>query len=185
MIAQPHHVRMTAEEYFALPESMQPTNLIDGELIVSPSPVPVHQIIHRQLVFYLQTLIPNGQILYSPLDVQLEAGSVVQPDILWIREGGRCVIEAKRLVGPPDLIVELLSPGTASLDKIDKFRLYERHGVTEYWIADPHGAFAEVYRLDGAKYALQGIYRHDESFVSAVLGGVTVSLQILKVDAVE
>jgi Uma2 family endonuclease len=87
------------------------------------------------------------------------------------------VVTEKRLEGPPDLIVEVLSPGTERRDKKDKFELYQRFGVREYWIMHPQEEYIEVWRLENGVLVRQGVYGPDESFVSAVLGGKTVELK--------
>lgn len=172
--------RMTAAEFFQLPETTQPTELIEGELIVSPSPITVHQRFIGNLFVLLRSLIPNGEVFLAPLDVYLDAANVPQPDIMWVAEGSRCKVGEKRLEGPPDLIVEVLSAGTARADRGKKFQLYERHGVREYWLADPEGEYFEIFRLEDGRFVRQGAYGiEDGSFESAVLGGKTVELKRL------
>jgi Uma2 family endonuclease len=168
-MADQTQIRMTATEFFQLPQSAQPTELIDGELLVSPSPVPEHQRVSRRLVILLNSIIPDGELFYAPVDVYLDEANVVQPDILWVAENSRCKIGDKRLEGPPDLIVEVFSPGTARKDKITKFRLYERHGVSEYWMVDPQERYLEVYRLESRQYILQSVYEPGMTFTSPVL----------------
>src|SRR5687768_16231992 len=124
--------RMTADEFFQLPETMQPTELIDGELIASPTPTPKHQLAVGAFFTLIHGLIPDGVVLFAPLSVYLDEENIPEPDVMWVAENSRCVITEKRLEGPPDLIVEVFSPGTAKRDKRDKFKLYEKHGVREY-----------------------------------------------------
>jgi Uma2 family endonuclease len=169
--------RMTADEFFQLPETNQPTELIDGVLIMSPSPVYRHQFSSGRIYALSLTLIPNGVLLYAPMDVHFDEINVAQPDILWIADGSRCVIEDQHLYGPPDLIVEIFSPGTAKPDKKDKYELYQRFGVREYWMVDPVGQYVEVCVWKDGKFEQQGIYGADDSFVSPVLGGKIVVLK--------
>ncbi|MBI5670721.1 MAG: Uma2 family endonuclease [Chloroflexi bacterium] len=178
-MAEMTRARMTAAEFDQLPETNQPTELIEGELIVSPAPVPKHQRVNRCTSGVLEDLIPNGEIFYAPMDVYFDDDNIPQPDIIWVAEGSRCKITDKRLEGPPDLIVEIFSPGTVSRDKIDKFQLYERYGVTEYWMMDPHEAYIEVYRWQEGRYLRQGTYAPGSTFESAVLGGKTVTVAAL------
>lgn len=168
--------RLRAAEFDQLPETNQPTELIQGELIVSPSPAPQHQRISRRLCRLLEDLIPNGEIFSAPMDVYLDAENIPQPDIIWAAEGSRCKIGDKRLEGPPDLIVEIFSPGTVSQDKIQKFDLYERYGIGEYWMVDPYEAYVEVYRWQAGRFVRQGAFTPDTPFESAALGGKTVDL---------
>ena len=168
--------RMTAAEFFERPETNQFEELLEGELIVSPAPTPNHQRLVGNLYFLLRQIVPNGEVLIGPVDVYLDADNVAQPDILWVAEGSRCVITEKRLEGPPDLMIEIFSPGTTRQDRITKFNLYERHGVREYWMADPAEQYVEVYRLEGERFVRQGAYGPEDQFESAVLGGKPVDL---------
>jgi Uma2 family endonuclease len=83
----------------------------------------------------------------------------------------------KQLEGPPDLLVEVFSPGTVRKDKREKYHLYERYGVREYWMVDPVGQYVEVCVWKDGKYFHQGVYGADDSFESPVLGGKTVELK--------
>lgn len=168
--------KVSAAEFLTLPETLQPTELLDGEIIVSPSPVPQHQIIIGNLYHRLRGIVSEGILLISPIDVHLDEENVVQPDIVWLSAEGRCVVRAKWLEGPPALIVEVLSPGTSRRDRGDKFDLYERHGVGEYWLVDPDAHFVEVYTLSDGRYQRQGLYSPGERFPSAALGGKEIDL---------
>jgi Uma2 family endonuclease len=168
--------RMTASEFFALPETNTPTELIDGELIVAPAPIPKHQGISGETYVVLRELIPNGSLFYAPIDVYLDEINIVQPDILWVAADGQCQITEKRLVGAPDLVVEIFSPGTSRRDRREKYALYERFGVREYWMIDPEEQFIEVYTLQDGRFLRQGVYTPDQTFESRVLGGKTVDV---------
>jgi Uma2 family endonuclease len=171
--------KMTAAEYFDLPETTQPTQLLDGELIEMPAPELIHQDIVLNIAVLLRqiTLVTGGKVYVSPVDVHLNDQNVSQPDVLWTAPDSNCKPEGtKYLAGAPDLIVEVLSPSTARYDRTTKFLLYEKHGVHEYWIVDPHRQYLEVWRLEGAEYLLQGSYGVGERFESAVLKGATILL---------
>lgn len=171
--------RMTAAEFRSLPETMQPMELIEGEVIVSPSPTLFHQRNSRNTVFMLQKLIPNGEILYAPMDVEFDEENVPQPDVIWIAEGSLCKAIDGKLVGAPDLVVEIFSSSTAKLDKTRKFSLYERHGVREYWMIDPYSLYVEVYTLQEGIFLRLGVYGEKDAFESPVLGGKTVSVNAI------
>ncbi len=156
--------RMSAAEFFELPESNQPTELIDGEVIMSPSPVPKHQVISGQLYSLLKSLIPDGILFYAPMDVHFDDDNVIQPDLAWVAADSSCVITDKRLEGAPDLIIEIFSPGTAKRDKKDKYQLYQQHGVREYWMVDPVGQYVEVCVLEDAAFIQHGVYGPEDSF---------------------
>lgn len=165
--------RMTAAEFWALPETDQRFELIDGEVIEMATPVPGHQdvVLNAALVLRDLNRTLGGRVYVAPLEVYLDKENIPQPDVMWLAPGSRCVVGEKRLEGPPDLIVEVFSPGTTRHDKIKKFNLYQRHGVREYWMIDPHEQYVEVYRLEGEHFVLPGTYGPEGSFESAVLGG--------------
>lgn len=170
--------RMTAAEYFALPETNQFEELLDGELIVSPPPIPKHQRIVLRSATLIQGLMPDGEVFVSPIAVYLDDLNVPEPDVVWVAANSRCKVTPRRLEGAPDLIVEVLSPATARRDRGAKFALYEKHGVREYWLADPEAEYLEVYILKDGTFERQGIYGPADSFTSVVLGQV-VELKLL------
>ena len=162
--------RMTAAEYFTLPETNTPVQLLNGEIVVSPPPVPAHQRLVFRLSTLLNSLIPAGEIFIAPIGLYLDEDNVPEPDIVWVGANSRCVIAEKRLEGPPELIIEALSPSTARTDRGEKFTLYERYGVREYWLADPEAAYLEVFVLHEGRFVRQGAYGPEDSFQSPVLG---------------
>ena len=165
--------KMTATEFLALPESNLPHELINGEEIMSPSPTAKHQRPLYRLFDLVRRLVPNGEAFMAPMDVYLDEGSVVQPDLMWIAEGSTCVLdEDKYLHGGPDLVAEVLSPSTTRFDRKDKFRLYEKHGVREYWIVDPDAKLIEVWHRVDAKFVRLDIYAPGDQFSSPLLGTV-------------
>jgi len=168
--------RMTAAEFLALPETNQPTELLDGVFIVSPAPVPNHQLTSNRLERLVTSLMPNGVMFHAPLDLYFDDGNVVQPDILWIAENSRCIVGEKYLHGSPELIIEIFSPCTERKDRKQKFNLYQRHEVAEYWMVDPELEFIEVYVLENGLDKRLGLFEPGETFVSPILGGKTVEV---------
>jgi len=168
--------KMTAKEFLQLPESLTLTELIDGELIMAPAPVPKHQLTSAHLYDTVKAIAPGGTIIFAPIDVYFTETDVVQPDLLWIAPEGQCKIGEKYLSGAPDLIVEVLSPSTALRDKQGKFRLYEKHGVREYWIIEPTAQYIEVWVRADEKFTLHGVFGAGETFTSIVLGQKTVEV---------
>ncbi|MBZ0282687.1 MAG: Uma2 family endonuclease [Anaerolineae bacterium] len=172
-------VRITAADYFQLPDSMRLVELLDGEIIRHSLNTPVHQRCVGQSMFLIGDLIPNGEVFIAPIGVQFDDLNAPEPDVVWVAEGSPCIVEEKSLIGPPDLIVEVLSPGTTRQDRKQKFALYERHGVREYWIVDPIDRYIEVYQNHDKQFTQQGIFEPGETFDSAVLGGKTVEVSKL------
>lgn len=173
--------RVTATEFFQLPESNQITELLHGEIFVSPSPKINHQNIVLQVGASLRQIAPQGHVMIAPMDVYLDDSNVVQPDVFWVSdENEACIpVEGKYYKGAPDLCVEVLSPSTLRRDRTVKFLLYEQFGVREYWMIDPETATLEVWVFDGGKYTRQGIYGANAQFTASVLGGVVVGVDKL------
>ncbi len=137
----------TYEDYAKLPEGA-PYQLIGGELIMTPSPVPYHQIILRKIGFELVKFVEErklGEVLYAPMDVYLSEIDTFQPDILFISNERLNIIGEKKIESAPDLVIEILSESTAYYDLKHKKRMYEKTGVKEYWIVDPMEKSIEVY----------------------------------------
>lgn len=139
-------LHVTAGEYRNLPEGA-PYQLVCNELVFMPSPFELHQLVVGNLHILLTAFVRQrklGAVRISPLDVYLDEGNVVQPDLMFIRESRRHIL-AKHVLGAPDLVVEVLSRATEALDRGPKREAYARHGVQEYWIIDPEQRTAEVY----------------------------------------
>ncbi|MBL8155104.1 MAG: Uma2 family endonuclease [Anaerolineae bacterium] len=169
--------RIPAAEFLELPESNLPRQLLDGEIIDMAAPELTHQDIVLNLgIFFRRVEKANGGKTYiAPVDVVLDDYNVPQPDALYLVPGSRCQPQgSRRLQGPPDLIVEVLSPGSRILDRRDKFRLYQRAQVREYWIVDPEERQIEVWQHDGERYARLGdVFLPGETFTSAIVGVVS------------
>jgi Uma2 family endonuclease len=167
--------RMTAAAFLALPETNLPTQLLGGEVVMTPAPSAKHQRIVFTVAKLVETLASDGVVYLAPVDVYLDETDVVQPDVIWIAPDSTCVlVEDRYWQGAPDLVIEVLSPGTARMDKRDKFRLYETHGVREYWLVDPEAEYIEVWRREEERFVQDGVFGPDESFLSAVLHGQEV-----------
>ena len=141
--AQPARHAWTYGDLVALPEDQLRHELIDGEHVVTPSPGTVHQSILLNLVRHLLPYLDRsglGRMLVAPFDVKLSLFTVVVPDLVYFTADrfARAVNE-KHATAAPDLVVEILSPGTRRRDKGRKRAVYDREGVCEYWIVDPEG----------------------------------------------
>lgn len=143
-------VKFAYAEYSALPETGPRYQLIEGELVMSPSPNLRHQtVVARIFVALFNFVEPRrlGIVRASPLDVILSQEDVLHPDIVYVSNERRMILMTEGLRGGPDLCVEVLSDRTQAIDRGMKRILYARHGVTEYWIVDPETNTVEVYRL--------------------------------------
>ncbi|MDZ4669537.1 MAG: Uma2 family endonuclease [Phototrophicales bacterium] len=180
--------KMTADEYFQLPETNIHMELIAGELIVydgqegnMPAPKDLHQKISSRLFAFFLKYLDTDQLRHAPCDIKLDSGNIVQPDILWVNpQNDQCVLmDDGYLHGAPDFVVEILSPSNTRRDKIDKFYLYEQYGVHEYWIVNPEEQYIEVYIRKENTLHYQGGYKMGQTFVSHILNGATVDLSTL------
>lgn len=163
--------KLTYEDYLELPDDGNRYEIIDGELFVNPAPVPLHQFVVANIMFAFSVYLREqrrGVVLTSPLDIVLGKDTVVQPDLNVFIGGRREIIGAKNVQGAPDLVVEVLSPGTRRLDEVGKHRAYESSGVTEYWIVDPVLELVKIHRR-----AASGFERVAE--IGTEAGGVITS----------
>ncbi len=147
---------MTLHEFEQLPPEA-PCQLIEGELVMTPSPTTIHQLISSRLEFWLIQFVEDhglGLVLDAPLDVYLTDQDIFQPDIIYISNENRSIIQ-ERIKGAPDLAVEILSESTAYLDMKTKKKVYEASGIKEYWIVDPMEHSVEIYFLEDKKYILK------------------------------
>jgi Uma2 family endonuclease len=139
--AQPAPRAWTYADLVALPDDQLRHELIDGEHVVTPSPNTGHQEISKRLFRALDTHVElkrMGQVLYAPFDVKLSLFTVLVPDLVYFTtERFARVVNEKHATAAPDLVVEILSPGTRRRDKGRKRAVYDREGVQEYWIVDP------------------------------------------------
>lgn len=139
--AQPAPRLWTYADLVALPDDQLRHELIDGEHVVSPSPAIPHQVILWNLAGLLAPYLrahPIGTALTGPVDVKLSMFTVVVPDLVFFTaDRFTRVVNQKHATAAPDLVVEILSPGTRRRDKGRKRAIYDREGVREYWIVDP------------------------------------------------
>ncbi len=153
----PKGLKWTYEDYARLPEDGLRHEIIDGEHFVSPSPSTQHQHVSKRLQYQLYTKIELaglGVLFNAPMDVQLSGFDIVQPDIVIILNENVRKITPTKIKVAPHLVVEILSPSTAGNDRNIKKDLYERSGVSEYWIVDPFEQQVEQWILRDGKYVL-------------------------------
>ena len=172
----------TYEEFMALPEDHSCRyEIIDGDLCMTPSPVTRHQKISKNLLFEIERFLrtnPLGEIFAAPYDVVFsrEPPQVVVPDLVFVAAEHVSLITEKNLQGVPDLLVEILSPTTATIDRRVKHSLYERFGVPEYWIVDPERNTVQVFRLSGGRYAEALEFGLGDRLETPLLPGLSIPL---------
>ena len=147
---RPTGVKLTYDDFVLFPDDGMRHELIDGEHYVTPSPNRKHQKVSGNLHLLIGTWLeehPIGQVYYAPFDVVFSRFDVVEPDLLYMsNERAAEVLTQANVQGAPEIVIEIGSPGTRKRDETIKRRLYERTGVSEYWIVDPEIDVVRIYR---------------------------------------
>lgn len=179
--AWPPQGSWTYEDYCRLPDDGWIYEVIEGELYMSPAPKPIHQENSGNLFAEFRDYARKhdaGKAYNAPIDVLLPGlATPVQPDVIFINKARLNIVRDERVEGAPDIIVEVLSPSNWLVDRRDKFRIYAKAGVREYWIVDPKARTIELFCLRGSTYALIGKYGVGEIVRSEVLSGFEVKVE--------
>ncbi len=167
----------TAMDFERLPEG-PPCQLIDGELVMTPSATFDHQSIVLRIASKLLEFVTRNQlgfVVVAPMDVYLTEWDVYQPDVTYISNRRRNIIH-QRIKGAPDLVVEVLSPSNAHHDLSHKKNIYEKSGVLEYWIVDPAGMRVEVLTSREGRFIVAGTAQATGKIQSAILPEFSLDL---------
>jgi Uma2 family endonuclease len=145
---------LTWTDLQARPEDGNRYELLDGELVVSPSPGLRHQETVAELLteLHLWARAHGGKALAGPFDVYVHEREFTEPDVLYVRPERTHLFEERRIAAPPDLLVEVSSPSTRARDLGVKRDIYERFAVPEYWFVDLDADVVLVHRLDAGAY---------------------------------
>ncbi|GAB96410.1 Uma2 family endonuclease [Kineosphaera limosa] len=163
----------TRSERDALPDERHRYELLDGALIVSAAPRPIHQIVVFGLYNQLWPACPEHlRILGAPLDIDLSEDSVLEPDLLVAR---RDQFDDRGLPGRPELAVEVLSPSSRRIDRVLKRERYERAGTPAYWIVDPDELTLTAYELRDARFELAAQVGPQDGWTASVPFEVTLT----------
>lgn len=136
-------------EFARLPDDGNRYEVIGGELYVTPSPRLDHQDIVGALVVRLRPFVDEhglGKVYAGPVDVLFAKGDYLAPDLVFLASHHFGFRTQRGIEGPPDLVVEVLSPGTAVRDRTLKRQRYALYGVPEYWTVDVDRRRVEIYR---------------------------------------
>lgn len=156
--------------------------IIEGELFVSCSPGLTHQRVFGNLFFQITSYLrgnPIGEIVGTPGLILSDVSGVIPDLVFFTNEQSDSIITGERLTGPPALVIEIVSSGSANIkrDRVAKLRLYAKHGVPEYWIVDPQNATIERYVDDGSSLSLAETLREEDSLVTAALPGFSCQIR--------
>ena len=161
---------MTSAEYFAGEETMIPHNLIDGDLYRMPSPRKAHQDAVFSLSRRLGDLMDErgGEVILSPMDCEFADGTVLQPDLGYtIPE--RAGIYTDIVRGPPDIVIEVISPGSRRFQRERKMAVYARFGVPEAWVVDPPNRTVTVFENQDGAWATETTVAFGEAIPSRIV----------------
>ena len=179
---QPGEPHMTVDDYYELPSGDGTRyEILDGVLATSPAPTIAHQRISRTLLGILMRrfMAGRGEVFYAPVDVVLAQDTVAQPDLIVVRHVSAAVITRRGIEGPPDLVVEIVSPGTERHDRVTKRRSYAKAGIPVFWLVLPDTRELIEYVLEEGKYQIGAQARAPVLFASSVEQGLTVDIDAL------
>ncbi len=172
----------TYEEYIDIPGDNR-YELINGEFILVSAPNESHQTVELRLGARLYIFVEEdnnlGRVYTAPFEVVLtdpEGINIVQPDIIFVSKEREHIITPTNIQGAPDLLIEILSPSTRRRDRTTKRDLYARHGVREYWLADPDAQTVVVMLLNDGEFETAREYGIEDTLTSPTLEGFSVRL---------
>lgn len=181
-MARPQQVRYTYDDLRNTPEDDgQRHEVLDGELVVSPSPNRRHQQLSKRLQHALYSHVELehhlGEVYDAPFDVILAPDNVVVPDLIFVSTARQALFSDRGLEGAPDLVVEILSPSTRARDVGVKRRIYARFGVRELWLVDPTRDVVDRYQLsEGGDLVADGTFGRIDTLESRVLPALRLDL---------
>lgn len=173
--------KFTYEDYVCFPDDGNIHEIIDGDHYMAPAPDTYHQTLSRRIQFALYRQLEEadiGLVFDAPTDVELSPVDIVQPDIFVVSKDRKHFVTRRKVVCPPDLIIEIVSEYSGQIDKSLKHSLYERTGVPEYWIVDPEAHEIVKYTLIGGSYECRGSYTER---ISYCLKGTEAVVDLTKV----
>ncbi len=141
-------------DYARLPDDGNHYEVLDGELLVTPSPSPLHQRLSYRLARLLDTYVEGHRlgVMIQDVDLLFRTGQFLRPDLLVVPESSRPGITKRGIEMAPSLVVEILSPTSGAIDLVKKPARYGDFGIPEYWVLDPENRCAWVWRFaEGAK----------------------------------
>lgn len=139
----------TYSEYARLPDDGNRYEVIDGELCVTPSPGSLHQRVAANLFVVLREYVEEhglGEMIWD-IDLLFVTGQFLRPDMLYVPRAAAAGVTDRGVEETPGLVVEVLSPHSKRIDRLQKPPRYRDFGVPEYWVVDPYGRAIERHRL--------------------------------------
>ncbi len=166
----------TEADYWPLAERNRIVELSNGNVSIPPMPTTEHQDIVGAIYAALRAYVRangTGRVGLAPLPVHLWPGKIREPDVMVMLDAHDGRIQ-QQFWGPPDLVVEVISPSTEQTDRVDKLAEYAAAGIAEYWIVAGAAQTVEIYTLAGGEYQLVATHSHPATLTSPLLAGLTL-----------
>jgi len=176
----PQQGQWTYEDYAAIPEDGHRYEVVNGVLYMSPAPNLGHQGSVGRFNYYLLTYVEfvgRGRVFTGPVDVELSYKNVVQPDVLVVLKKHLDRLRKTRIIGAPDLIIEIASPSTVHHDQHAKLDAYASAGVPEYWMVNPNAQTVKVLIVENDVYRSLGLFSGQATLPSQVLPDLPVRVE--------
>ena len=170
--------KLTWDDIRDLPEDAGRIEIVDGDLVVSPSPSWSHQGIATALGAKIYPFVRDnklGRFFSSPVHVVLSQHVNYEPDLCFLSRDRLDLLQGAVIMGPPDLVIEIVSDDNRTHDTVVKFRDYARYGVAEYWVVDPRDQLIRVCSLAGSSYQDVGIFTAGETVSTNKLSGLILN----------
>lgn len=176
----PEQGSWTYDDYASLPDDGQRYEVVNGVLVMSPALDGPHQDAVLRIAHYLLVHVEFaglGKVRVAPFDVQLSSKDVFQPDVFVVLNAHLSKMQKKKMIGAPDLVVEVASPSTALLDRVGKYERYAKAGVQEYWIVNVETATVQVSVLEAGGYHSLGTFQGQQTLPSQIVPNLPVHVE--------
>lgn len=176
--------KYTYQDYLEMPEEPgYRIEILEGTPVKEPSPNVAHQRVSRRLQRILEDYFweqdPEGEVFQAPLDVTFHDFTVVQPDLFYVSGTQKDIVKHTRIDGTPTLVVEILSPSSGRKDRVQKLQIYQKAGVSHYWLVSPEEKTLECFHLRDGVYALIAAGMDDDVVEHPVFKGLSIPLSNL------
>jgi len=174
------HPAIIRSDYEAMPQGPPYFQLIEGRLVMSPSPLTNHQRVVMRLSSVLHHHVQQhqlGEVFVAPLDVFLNDINIYQPDIVYLSKSRLHRLTEQGVEGAPDLCVEVLSPSTERFDRVTKKKIFAQSGVTELWLIDPKAETLSIHSLAAPTEDPAQLFTASETLHPSLFPGLTIDLR--------
>jgi Uma2 family endonuclease len=166
---------LTVQDFMDIPEGPPYYQLIEGDLFMMPPPGAFHQDIAGNIFSLIREYLRKnavGKVAIAPYGVFLNDVNAFLPDVFFVSKAKLKQFSKRGFEGAPDLVVEVLSPGTARFDKTSKKTVYARSGVLEYWLVDPSAEEVQIFYLAEDSDDPKFVYGRKNQFTSPLVPGL-------------